>query len=147
MSDDVLHHDRNRATEAELLAHLRAADAGFVPALSARVDLYAYAAKLHARAERFEAWAGPALVGLVAAYCNAGSAFVSSVSVLPPWQGRGLARQLMLHCLDFARAQGLSGMALEVDARAAAALALYRRLGFSERARRGTTLDLRLELA
>ena len=124
--------ERNRATLAEVTAHLRDADSQFQPPLSTRVDLAAYAAKLLARAERFEARAADRLVGLVAAYCNQGpTAFVTSVSVLSPWRGHGIARILMEQCLAEARRRGAARIGLEVDRGATAALNLYRRLGFA----------------
>lgn len=140
-------YSRNRADEASLLAHLRAADAQFAPSLSSRVDLSDYAAKLHGRAERFEAWDGPELVGLVATYCNApSSAFVSSVSVLPPWQGCGVARELMRQCLLHVRRSGLTSVSLHVNPQASTAVSLYRALGFVEESRDDSRLELRLEV-
>ena len=56
--------------EARDRAHLAHCDAHFVPPLSGRVDIDAYAAKIADQAERFEAWAGGRSSGLVAAYCN-----------------------------------------------------------------------------
>jgi len=138
---------RNRADQAAVLAHLEAADAGFVPTLSSRVDLPGYAAKLLARAERFEAWDGPVLIGLVAAYCNMPpSAFITSVSVLPPWQGRGVARELMRQCLLQVRRAGLATAMLEVSPRASAAISLYRALGFRLAMQDDSKLELRLDV-
>ena len=85
----LVHIHRNRASAAEIDAHLRACDDSFAPALSRRVDIDAYASKIAARAERFEAWANDRLVGLLAAYCNDPErrvAFVTSVSVMHRWR-------------------------------------------------------------
>lgn len=140
-------YSRNRADEARLLAYLQAVDAHFVPVLSTRVDLSGYAAKLCARAERFEAWNGTALVGLVAAYCNMPAvAFVTSVSVLPAWQGRGVARELLRQCLHHVQQAGLSSVALEVSPQATAAVSLYKALGFVIEAQDNSRLELRLDL-
>lgn len=139
-------YSRNRADEAALLAHLQAADAQFLPSLSSRVDLSDYAAKLHRWAERFEAWDGSELVGLVATYCNSpASAFVSSVSVLPSWQGCGVARELMHQCLLHVRQSGLTSVSLHVSPQAGAAVSLYRALGFAEESRDDSRLELRLD--
>ena len=138
---------RNRADEAAVLAHLKAVDAGFVPALSSRVDLPGYAGKLLAWAERFEAWDGPDLIGLVAAYCNRPpAAFITSVSVLPAWQGRGVARELMRQCLLQVRHAGLASAVLEVSPRATAAISLYRTLGFRLAMQDDSKLELRLDV-
>jgi ribosomal protein S18 acetylase RimI-like enzyme len=133
MSADVELH-RNRAAAAEVVAHLRACADAFVPPLRQRVDIDAYAAKIVARAERFEAWSGDELSGLVAAYCNdaqAATAFITSVSVTPAWQGRGLASRLLLACIEHVRRAGLERIELEVDLQNAAAEALYRKHGFA----------------
>lgn len=138
----------DRADAAQLLEHLQACDASFVPPLSSRVDLAAYAAKLHARARRVEFWDAERLVGLVALYADNATGFISNVSVLPEAQGRGLAGQLLKATLDLGRELKLQGIALEVHADNAAALALYRRQGFEPQPDRATppTLHLHREL-
>ena len=124
----------DRASEEEIAAHLRACDGSFVPPLSGRVDVAQYAGKIACNAQRFEVWANEELVGLVAAYCNApdqGKAFITSVSVLPGWQGQGLASRLMDNCIDYVRQLGFAGIELEVEGGNAAAMALYRKHGFA----------------
>lgn len=148
--------ERNSASVAFLLDHLQAADDGFSPRLSERVDLTAYAEKLIAHAERFEAWSGDRLVGLVAAYCNgkgvchpptASPAFVSSVSVLPEWRGVGIARELMHRCITLAAQRRLQELNLEVNECATAALSLYYSLGFlPTKATKPPSLVLTLDL-
>jgi ribosomal protein S18 acetylase RimI-like enzyme len=126
--------ERNRAGAAVVGAHLRACDASFVPPLSERVDLDAYAAKIVSRTERFEVWSGDLLAGLVAAYCNdpeRRAAFVTSVSVLPSCQGRGLASRLLRATIEHVRQAGFGHLELEVDARNTVALFLYQRHGFA----------------
>jgi ribosomal protein S18 acetylase RimI-like enzyme len=124
---------RNRADAAQVAEHLRACDAGFVPPLGDRVDLDVYAEKIVQRAERFEAWSGEQLAGLVAAYCNDDgrqTAFVTNVSVLPPRRGGGIAQRLLRACVAFVRDAGFERIELEVDPRNSAATLLYRKLGF-----------------
>jgi 2-polyprenyl-3-methyl-5-hydroxy-6-metoxy-1,4-benzoquinol methylase len=113
---------------------LRACDAAFVPPLSSRVDIAAYARKLAAHARLFEAWDGPELAGLLAMYCNdtaTRTAFVSSVSVAPAHARRGIAGSLLRQAIDAAHAAGMRVLALETGAANAAALALYRKHGFA----------------
>ena len=98
------------------------------------MDLAAYADRIVRHAERFEAWSGPQLAGLVAAYCNdpqGHRAFITSVSVLPAWQGHGIASRLLRECLQFVRAAGVEAIELEVHEANVAALGLYRRHGFA----------------
>lgn len=133
-----------------LLAHLRAADASFAPPLSSRVDLAAYADKLAAHARRVEAWQGDVLIGLIAMYANDPDqgGFITNVSVLPGHQGQGIAGELLTRTLALATELGLPRLRLEVYADNRAALALYRRHGFSAEApaTAGPTLFLHREL-
>ena len=137
------------SASAEQVAQLlRACDAGFVPPLSARVDIDAYAAKLAMQATLVEAWDGDALAGLVAIYCNdhdTGIAYVSNVSVAPGHTRRGIADRLLGEALACARAAGMRGAALAVHDANAAALALYRKHGFMPAGVSGP--DLRMQLA
>lgn len=119
----------NRATDADVTAHLCRCDAAFVPRLSARVALDSYAAKLVARAVRVEAWEGARLAGLVAMYCGA-DAFITNVSVDPDWVGRGVGQRLLARAIDLARDRGLARVRLEVAREHAAARRLYARCGF-----------------
>lgn len=123
----------NRADVVELANHLKHCDAGFMPPLSARVDIDAYAQKLSDKAMRFEAWYAGALVGLVAAYCNdptKRAAFVTSVSVIPVWKGQGIAARLLAWCLTHVGREGYAVIELEVDKHNQAAVALYQKYGF-----------------
>lgn len=125
---------RDTADAAAIRSHLSACDAVFIPRLSDRVDVSAYAAKINANAHCFEAWSGEALVGLVAVYCNAperATAFITSVSVLPHAQGKGLASQLMERCLAGTRELNFQRVELRVGTGNASAIALYTKLGFS----------------
>jgi ribosomal protein S18 acetylase RimI-like enzyme len=126
-------HARNRATVEEIAAHLALCDVQFVPPLSHRVDIRDYAAKLGNHAQRFEAWAGDRLVGLVAAYCNdraARAAYITSVSVLADWGNRGIATQLLHRCLEYATLENLRQVRLEVATEHRAAVRLYEKCGF-----------------
>jgi ribosomal protein S18 acetylase RimI-like enzyme len=131
---DTTFYSVNRSSAAEVFIHLLHVDTMFEPALSSRVDIWAYAQKLHQRAVRFEAWLGEELVGLVASYCNQPErvmAFVTSVSVWPECQGQGIAGRLMRLCIEHERCLGFLQIELEVDQRNLPAVALYQKLGFN----------------
>lgn len=135
----------NHSSVANIVAHFFSADAAFVPALSSRIEVNAYAQKLHDRAVRFEAWLGEELVGMVANYCNqpnGGKSFITSVSVLPEFQGLGIATSLMRQCMDHARGLGFWQIELQVDQRSLPAVALYQKLGFKILARSGSTFTM-----
>jgi ribosomal protein S18 acetylase RimI-like enzyme len=146
MSTDAIEYCLNKAAAAQIAAHLAACDAAFVPPLSSRVDVVAYAGKIAARAQRFEAWLGGELTGLVAAYLDAEPGFVTNVSVLPGSTGRGIASTLLRQCIDRARQSGLRGLRLEVAADNIAAVRLYETIGFAIRPDGGATLAMNLEL-
>lgn len=123
----------NEACELEIRRHLRECDPDFVPPLSGRVDIASYARKIATRATRFEAWHDDSLIGLVAAYCNdrdSRTAYVTSVSVLRGWMGKGIASQLMTRCLEHAKASQMTVVKLEVAQANAPAISLYEDKGF-----------------
>lgn len=61
-----------------------------------------------------------------------GEAHILNLCIDPPWQGRGLGRQLLQRLLRQAREQGADTAFLEVRASNRAAIALYDALGFNE---------------
>jgi ribosomal protein S18 acetylase RimI-like enzyme len=142
---------RDEATAAQIADHLRRCEANFVPPLGDRVNVDEYAAKIAARATRYEAWADGTLVGLVAVYRNDPArevAFVTSVSVVREQQGRGVAAALLASAIDDARREGFERMALEVGGTNAAAERLYSNAGFTLTGEEGTVrMDLELQCA
>lgn len=93
----------------------------------------------------FAAWrvggrkAGPA--GFVLARLAAGEGEILTVAVARAHRRRGLGRDLMEAVLRRLHAERAEALFLEVDETNAAALALYRRLGFREVARRPAYYD------
>ena len=123
----------NTASEAEITEHLLRCDADFVPPLSGRVEISDYAQKIASKATRFEAWSGGLLVGLVALYCNDQEkriAYITSVSVLREWSGKGIAAHLMKQCIEHVRTAGMLQISLEVASDNASAISLYEKSGF-----------------
>ena len=138
-----------RASEADIAAHLRFCDGAFIPSLSSRVNIDGYARKIINKAQRFEFWANDELAGLVATYCNSpdqGAAFVTSVSVLPGWQGRGIASRLMEDCIGKVRKLGFARIELEVDGANRNAILLYGKHGFTAIGELGPILRMTLDL-
>jgi ribosomal protein S18 acetylase RimI-like enzyme len=124
---------RNKSSYEQVLAHLNVCDSDFVPPLSQRLSVSAYALKLMDKAVRFEAWCDTDLVGLIALYCNDSSksrAFITNVSVIPQWQGRGVAGLLLGHCADAMCQLLFKTIELEVDEQNSAAIGLYKKFGF-----------------
>ncbi len=124
----------NTANFSDVYNHLIGCDQSFVPTLSKRVDITAYAQKLVENSEMFEAWANNELIGLIAVYCNDPAqeeAYISSVSVLAHWMGKGIASRLLSNCLAFVHKSGFKSVGLEVGVENAAAISLYLQNNFS----------------
>ncbi len=123
----------NKASATDILSHLLACDSHFVASLTARVDLKEYAKKIFVNAERFEAWSGETLVGMVAVYCNERknrASHITSVSVLNNYRGKGVADQLMGQAIEHVKKVGMQSISLEVESGNPAAIALYEKCGF-----------------
>jgi ribosomal protein S18 acetylase RimI-like enzyme len=141
--------EENMASEEQIAEHLSHCDAYFVPRLSDRVEIVEYAEKIANKAMRFEAWAGGSLVGLVAAYCNDRKtciSYVSSVSVLREWSGKGIAVRLMEHCIEYARTIGFWQISLKVGGDNVPAIGLYEKLGFVMRTSDRVFITMNLDL-
>lgn len=123
----------DKASAAEIAEHLARCDADFVPPLSGRVKINDYAQKIANNATQFEAWSGGTLIGLVAAYCNdieSGVAFVTNVSVLREWAGKGIISKLISQCIEHAKKFGMWQISLEVEDGNMPAIKLYEKYGF-----------------
>jgi GNAT superfamily N-acetyltransferase len=68
--------------------------------------------------------------------------WIEELYVTPDARRTGVARALLAHALDEARRRGLRAFDLEVVPTQAAALALYRALGFEDVPRQRMTLEL-----
>jgi len=123
----------NHASESKLAEHLRCCDADFIPPLSHRVEIETYAEKIKQKAMRFEAWSDNKLIGLVAAYLNNEKkcGFITSVSVLRDWTGKGVAGKLMKQCIRHAISSDMRQLKLEVAANNHPAISLYDKNGFT----------------
>jgi ribosomal protein S18 acetylase RimI-like enzyme len=123
----------NKASDAETAEFLWNCDADFVPPLSTRVEIKDYSKKIVSKATRFEAWSGGKIVGLVAAFCNdqeMNIAYITNVSLLRKWTGKGIAYRLMGQCIEHAKALGMQQIRLEVATGNTAAIKLYEKSGF-----------------
>jgi ribosomal-protein-alanine N-acetyltransferase len=76
------------------------------------------------------------IAGFVVVHLASGIATLESIAVRAEFRGAGVGRLLGDAALQWAGAQGAESMELEVRASNAAALALYRSLGFHEQGRR-----------
>ena len=144
-----IHYAENQSYFNEVLQHLKVCDDAFMPPLSSRVELQAYALKIFDKAHRFEAWQDVEMVGLIAAYCNdpeKQAAFITSVSVTPSCHGMGIASQLMKQCIRKLESQSFKHLKLEVASNNLPAILLYQKFGFSHDRAQGAALTMNLTL-
>jgi ribosomal protein S18 acetylase RimI-like enzyme len=149
VSVEKIHYADNQSSLHEVLQHLKVCDNSFIPALSTRVNLDAYALKIRDNAYRYEAWQGDQLTGLIAAYCNDPDkrvAFITSVSVIPSCIGMGVASHLMAHCIQTLQLQSFKHLQLEVSISNLPAIMLYQKFGFSSECATGAALMMNLAL-
>jgi ribosomal protein S18 acetylase RimI-like enzyme len=146
---DALNFRTNRATAAQICEHLLRCNRAFYPPLEQRLPIGEYANKIAQRAIRFEAWSQRELVGLVAAYYDDNvslRAFITNVSVVPEWQGQGVASSLMAQCISYARRICFRRIELEVNSRNSNAVTLYKRCGFVIHGVKDEALKMRLSI-
>lgn len=125
---------QNKATALQIFEHISKCDNSFTPPLRDRVNIHDYAHKISIKTERFEAWIGNELIGLVASYFNDKknrTAFITTVSILPQWQNCGLASRLMTRCIRYAQLKKFTQIKLEVNKNNYPAIKLYKKHGFS----------------
>lgn len=121
------------ASQDDIFLHLLDNDENFYPPLSERLDVKEFAEKIHDLAITFEAWDGNSLIGIVSVYCNRPVfAFINHVCVSRIYKGNGIASKLISQCIEFARANGLEGVNLEVNPKNKAAISLYEKIGFKK---------------
>jgi len=129
----VIDYTTRIASENIIFVHLSHCDNNFIPTLGSRVEIADYARKIANKTVCFEAWVKGDLVGLVAVYCNnplMDVAFITSVSVLSEFQGRGIASRLLANCKAHVRKLGFTFIELEVSSINKAASDLYLKHGF-----------------
>lgn len=140
----------NRASAGDIESHLRECDAHFNPPLSRRVDIREFAAKIHFKSTRFEAWNQEHLVGLVSAYFNdpgRQTGFINHVGVSPALTGRGMATDLLGRCVEHGRQLGFAFLELEVSPRSRRAIRLYKRVGFKMAERLQDSIRMKMALS
>jgi len=129
--------------------HLSRCDSHFKPPLSARIHIPTYAAKIRHKAMTVEAWEGAELIGLIAAYIDdtKRACYLTSISVLLDWNGRGVATALLAELMSCAVQANVESVTLEVSKENPAALSLYRKFGFEHVGERGDVAVLKRPVA
>jgi len=121
----------NTASADTIFTHLNHCNNQFVPALNTRVSLEAYAKKIADYAILFEAWADEKLIGLVAIYLNEQKhGYITNVSVYNEYSSKGIAKKIFVNLMEYAMANNISEIKLEVSVINIAAIKLYKNFGF-----------------
>lgn len=118
----------------DIYLHLNACDDSFIPALSTRINIDEYAQKIYDKAITFEAWNKKQLVGLIATYFSqpeAGIAFITNVSVCKNSKGKGIASQLLSHCIEYGKKINYNEIKLEVNSENIPAITFYKKHQFT----------------
>lgn len=74
---------------------------------------------------------GPRIVGFAGSIVMVDDLHITNIAVDPAFRRRGIAIELMVSLIEYARGADVNGVTLEVRASNDAALALYRRFGFA----------------
>ena len=123
------------ATAEEIYFHLKECNANFIPPLDEKVDIQEYSKKLVDKSVTFEAWEDRILAGLIAAYLNDAekkSGFITNVSTLKKYMGKGIASELMTRCIDYSKKHNFKEILLEVSEKNIEAIHLYTKNGFKD---------------
>jgi ribosomal protein S18 acetylase RimI-like enzyme len=129
-----------------ILTHLNACKDNFIPALDKTVDIASYSKKIAENCITFEAWVSNKLAGLIAAYFNDPentSGFITNVSVLKIYAGRGFASELLKNCIDYGVENKFKEISLEVENQNERAIRLYKKMGFYQSATKNNLLILK----
>lgn len=137
----------NSSSENDIFNHLVACNGFFVPKLDSKVDLKEYSSKLFKKSTRFEAWDKSVLTGLVATYYNdhiPHIGFISNVSVLIDYSGKGIGSNLLKMCTIFGQNNNFHELKLEVSTKNHPAVKLYENHGFKILSQKEDSLTMSL---
>ena len=121
------------ASEEAIYYHLSKCNNDFIPPLEAKVNIQEYSTKIFQKSVTFEAWDGNIMIGLVAAYFNdpaRQTGYITNVSIIGSYKGKGIASNLLYKCVDYARKNSFRNIYLEVARSNHYAINLYMKFGF-----------------
>lgn len=149
MSTTTIIYKIKTANSNDVSGHLEKCKEAFTPALDKKVNIAEYSKKIVENAVTFEAWANNELVGMIAAYLNDKNnhtGFITNVSILNEFAGKGIASSLLTSCVAFAKEKSFKEIVLEVNAASLPAIKLYTKHHFKEIATQGDAKKMRLNL-
>ncbi len=135
MTEESITFKKGTASVDEVFAHLNKCNNNFVPPLNNKVDIGLYSKKIVENSITFEAWIKDELVGLIAAYFNdttKTTGYITSVSTVSEYAGRGIASQLLKMCIGYGIQNQFKIILLEVSQHNNNAIYLYKKYDFCE---------------
>jgi ribosomal protein S18 acetylase RimI-like enzyme len=128
----ICEYSINQSNLFQVISHLDQCSELFVPTLSSYIDICSYSEKLIRKATRIEAFDEIKLIGLIAVYINEDEnlCFVSNVSVIPGFSGKGIATTLFYRTQNLIKNLRVNTMILHVDKNNYPAINFYEKLGF-----------------
>ena len=145
----IVTYTQKAASEKDIFDHLIRCSSNFFPPLEKKVELTSYSKKIYSRANRFEAWIGNTLIGLVAAYFNDPEkkrGFITIVSIAKEYMGRGIASYLLNGAILYAKEKHFSYIELEVDKANKLTISFYESFGFHHHGKGSNSIFMRLNI-
>jgi ribosomal protein S18 acetylase RimI-like enzyme len=149
MAIETIEYKIKTASEEDIYSHLLECKDGFIPPLDETVNILEYSVKIIERSVTFEAWEDELLAGFIAAYfndLNTHTGYITNVSLLKKYEGKGIAAALMRMCIQYAGQNDFQEIKLEVHQDNKAAIYLYRRFQFAETGNNGDFVIMSLKI-
>ena len=149
MNEPGIKYQLKIASSEDIYLHLKECNSDFIPPLDQKVDLHEYSKKISEKAITFEAWENKILIGLVAGYFNdieKKIGYITNVSVIKNWKGKGIALALMSQCIEYAKKYSFNEIDLEVSSQNIGALELYRKVKFVEFEKKNDMVFMKLKI-
>lgn len=149
MDSTSISYNIKTARIKDITTHLFRCKEAFIPPLHNTVNIHRYAEKIAENAVTFEAWHNEDLVGLIAAYFNDPgneTGFITNVSTLNTFAGKGIASKLLENCIRFGKEKKIKQIILEVNQANRQAIKLYEKYDFKHVTDKGELKTLKLIL-
>lgn len=126
--------DKNEFSSKKVERYINKMCNYFIPPLNKIVDINKYSNKLARNADCIFIQNYRKNIGFLAIYTNDYSgkiAFISSISIIPKYQGVGISQKLIDFSIEHARKKGMKYIKLEVNEKNIKAIRLYKRNKFN----------------
>ena len=144
-----INYNTKTAQVEDIYSHLKECNNNFIPPLDEKVNIMNYSKKIYEKAITFEAWNEKILIGLIATYLNDAEnkmAFITNVSTIKAYMGKGIANELMKMCISYSESHNFNEIILEVSSKNTDALNLYKKYGFVKNKEEDSITFMRLIL-